>query len=127
MMKMKSIAGVLAVSFILSACQNNNVSSFTDPERIEIYEYADNEELIATIDDPEFAKKLIEELDHAETYGTEAVDWGGPNYQLVFKHEDKIVYEIGYNTDLLRLGVGGEGRYSKHEKLFGVETELPIE
>ena len=70
---------------------------------------------------------VAEELDHAETYGTHAVDWSGPDYQLVFKHEDKTIYEIGYNTELLRLGVGGEGRYSKHQKLFEVATELPIE
>ncbi|RLQ91302.1 hypothetical protein [Planomicrobium sp. Y74] len=115
------------MSIILSGCQNNNVSSFSDPDRIEVYDYSNSEELIATIEDQELIESLTEELDHAETHGTEAVDWGGPDYQLVFKHEDKTVYEIGYDTDLLRLGVGGEGRYSKHEKLFEVATELPIE
>lgn len=127
MLKVKSIAAILLFSVILSGCQNNNVSSFTDPTRIEVYDYSNSDELIATIDDQEFIKSLTEELDHAETYGTDAVDWSGPDYQVVFKHEDKTVFEIGYNTELLRLGVGGEGRYSKHEKLFEVATELPIE
>ncbi|QHJ69122.1 hypothetical protein [Planococcus halotolerans] len=127
MLKLKSIAGILLLSVILSGCQNNNVTAFTDATRIEVFDYENTDELIATIEDQKFIKSLTEELDHAETYGTGAVDWGGPDYQLVFKHEDKTLYEIGYNTELLRLGVGGEGRYSKHEKLFEVATELPIE
>lgn len=117
-MKMNSIAGIVAVSFVLSGCQNNNVSSFSDPDRIEVYDYSDSDGLIASIEDQELIESLTEELDQAETHGTDAVDWDEPDYQRVFKHEDKTVYEIGYNTELLRLGVGGAGRYSKHEKLL---------
>lgn len=36
MLKVKSIAGILLLSVILSGCQNNNVTSFTDATRIEV-------------------------------------------------------------------------------------------
>lgn len=125
-MKGKSIAAILIFSFILSGCQNNNVITFTDATSIEVYEW-DSEVWIATIEDEEFVGALEDELDHAETFGTGTVDWAGPEYRLLFKHGDKELHEIGYSTTLLNFEIGGVGRYWKAEKLYAVETELPLE
>lgn len=126
MLKAQSIVVILLLAFFLSGCQANNVTPFTDATSIEVYDW-NNEELIATIEDQDFIKDLEEALDQAETYGTDAIDWAGPDYRLVFKNENKVLHEIGYCKELQNFGGGVEGRYWESEKLYEVEIELPIE
>lgn len=126
LLKMKSILLILISAFILAGCQNNNVITFTDATSIEVYDW-NSDELVTTIEDEEFIKALEDELDHAETFSTETVDWGGPEYRLLFKKDDRELHEIGYSTEVLNFEVGGVGRYWKAGKVYAVETELPLD
>lgn len=126
LLKMKSTLLILISAFILAGCQNNNVITFTDATSIEVYDW-NSEELVTTIEDEEFIKALEDELDHAETFSTGTVDWGGPEYRLLFKKDDRELHEIGYSTEVLNFEIGGVGRYWKAEKLYAVETELPLD
>lgn len=126
MLKIKSLWVVLLLAVILGGCQNNHVTALKDATSIEVYRW-NSETLVATIDDQEFIENLEDELDRAETEGTETIDWAGPDFRLVFKSDDDdVLHEIGYCTEIQTFTIGSEGRYWKQEKLFEVVTEVPF-
>lgn len=127
MLKIRSLSVVLLLAVFLGGCQNNHVTALKDATSIDVYRW-NSETLVATIEDQEFIESLEDELDGAETQGTETIDWEGPNYRLIFKAGDNVLHEIGYCMDMQNFEAGREGgRYWKPEKLYEVETEVPFE
>ncbi|GAA0344405.1 hypothetical protein GCM10008967_38500 [Bacillus carboniphilus] len=133
MLKIKLLPVILFLSLIVMGCQNNsqelqnkNLDLNDEVTSIEVYEW-NGEELITTIDDKELIEGLINELDNAKTHSTAHIDWALPDYELHFKHNNEVIYEIGYCKDIQRFGDGAVGRYWEFDQLYEVNTKLPVE
>ncbi|GEM_PF-3395168 len=126
MQQFKGILGIVILSVLLVSCQNVNLNISEAVTSIEVYEW-NGEELITTIDDEELIAQLVHELDTAETYSTANIDWALPDYKLLIKHDNEVLYEMGYCNDVQNFGDGAVGRYWEFDKLYGVSTPLPIQ
>lgn len=126
MRKIKSISIILLLSLILIGCQNNNLNLTDEVTSIEVYEW-DDENLIDTIVDKEFIEELVNKLEIARTHSTATIDWAGPDYKLLFKHNNEVMYEIGYCKEIQNFGNGAVGKYWEFDKLYEVSTKLPVE
>ncbi|SET47505.1 hypothetical protein SAMN05216389_11242 [Oceanobacillus limi] len=127
MQKIKVLSVCLLLSIILIGCQNiNNLNLNEDITHIEVYEW-NSEKLMDTIEDQVFIEELTSELDNAKTHSTANIDWAMPDYQLLFKDDNEVLYEIGYCNEIQNFGSGAVGRYWESDKLYEVSTELPLE
>lgn len=133
MLRVKSLFVFLTISLIIVGCQDNNLQKqennldLTDIiTSIEVYDW-DSETFKTTIKNKEFIQELVRELDTAKTHSTELIDWALPDYKLYFKHDNDVLYEIGYCKDIQNFGNGAVGRYWVFDKLFEVSTQLPAE
>ncbi|UTR10363.1 hypothetical protein MM300_21235 [Evansella sp. LMS18] len=122
--KVKLIFILPFVLLVLAGCLNNNLDLSEEVTSIEVYEW-DSEELVAIIDDKEFIDQLLKELDNARTSSTENMDIPMPDYNLMLKNNEKVLYEIGYYKEVMNFGI--EGQYWEFDRLFGVKLELPID
>ena len=133
MLKIKLVSVIILFCFILIGCQNddqnlnkNNLNLSADVTSIDVYEW-NGEERIETIDDLKFIEELVKELDDAKTHSTAHIDWALPDYKLLFKHDNEVLYEIGYCKEIQNFGDGAVGRYWEFDKLYEVSTKLPLE
>lgn len=120
--EIKLTFSILLLTIILSSCSNNNLDLDDDVTSIEVYSY-DEDTLIDTIVDEDFIENLVKKLDKATTHTTANMDLDLPDYKLIFKSDEKEVFEIGYYKKVMNLEV--EGRYWKYD--VGVKLELPID
>ncbi|WP_243357350.1 hypothetical protein [Bacillus litorisediminis] len=83
------------------------------------------EEQIAEITDHDFIQKLTNELTNADCSSTANMDFESPDYKLVLKNGEEVVYEMGYYQDAMNLGV--IGRYWDYQKdcIYAVTLKLP--
>lgn len=138
-MKLKCWLLLFLISMLfLSACQSNATGSEEVKEptanfeinkevtEIEVYTMDDNE-YVTTIEDQELIQQLVRALESAEINTTYAVDWAGPDYNLLFKHNGEVLGEIGYCKEVVNLGEGATGRYYEFEHLYKVDIELPLD
>ncbi len=108
----------------LAGCLNNNLDLSQEVTSIEVYKW-DSEELWSVIEDQGIIDKLVRELDSANTHSTENIDFPMPDYNLLFKKKETVLYEIGYYSEVVDLGI--EGQYWEFDRIFGVKLELPID
>ncbi len=108
----------------LAGCLNNNLDLSQEVTSIEVYKW-DSEELWSVIEDQGIIDKLVRELDSANTHSTENIDFPMPDYNLLFKNKETVLYEIGYYSEVVDLGI--EGQYWEFDRIFGVKLELPID
>lgn len=106
---------------ILTGCQKETSLS------IEVFEFQ-TDEYIETIKDEDVIKDLIGKLEKAEIVRTEMMDFVLPEYKLIFKNNDKILYELGYYQESLKFG-DVEGHYwsQSEDKFYGVKVPLNFE
>lgn len=109
--------------FITVGCQNTNLNLNKNVTEIQVVDW-ETEEPVAKIKDGQFIQEIVEELDNAKTYSTATMDFVMPDYKLVFKNDEEVLYEIGYYKKVMRLGI--EGRYWEFDKIYGVTQELPV-
>lgn len=102
----------------LAGCLNNNLDLSQEVTSIEVYGW-ESEELVSVIDDQEIIDKLVRELDSANTHSTENIDFPMPDYNLLLKNKDTVLYEIGYYSEVVDLGI--EGQYWEFDRIFGVK------
>lgn len=81
----------------------------------------------STIEDPELIAELVQALENAAINYTWTVSWAGPDYKLLFKNNEEVLYEIGYCEEVQNLGEGATGRYWEFDQLYKVDIELPLD
>jgi hypothetical protein len=126
------ISCVLIITFFVG-CQSidydstNKTSNFSIDKKITEIEVVDwnTEELITNITDQDFIQKLINELGNATSISTANMDFAGPDYKLVFKDKDEVIYELGYYKSAKNLGVIGRYWDFKKDVFYGVTLRLP--
>lgn len=136
-LKGQKLLMVLSVLF-LTACQSAATGNDTvkEPEsnfqidkevtEIEVLTIDENE-YVTTIKDKELIQELVNALENAEINTTYSVDWAGPDYHLLFKHNEEVLDEIGYCEEVVNLGEGKTGRYYELDHLYKVDIELPLD
>jgi tetrahydromethanopterin S-methyltransferase subunit B len=124
LLQIKYFSFLILLSLVLIGCQNTNLNLSGDVTSIDVYEWK-SDELVATIDDKEFIDELVKELNGAVTSSTESLDFADPEYKLLFKNQEEIIYEIGYYKKVMNLGI--EGQYWEFDKIYGVKLKLPID
>ncbi|RLQ91426.1 hypothetical protein [Planomicrobium sp. Y74] len=83
---------------------------------------------ITTIDDKELIEELVHDLENAEINSTANVDWAGPDYKLLFKNGEEVLYELGYVDEEMNFGEGATGRYwEESDQLYKVDIGLPLD
>lgn len=87
----------------------------------------EGDQYVTTIEDELLIEDLVYALENAEINYTWTVSWAGPDYKLLFKHEDEVLYEIGYCNTTQNFEGGTTGRYWEFDQLYKVDIELPIE
>ncbi|WP_281864062.1 hypothetical protein [Planomicrobium okeanokoites] len=135
-MKCKGSIFLLLISiFLLAGCQSaasdgqvgatafNVVSKVTE---IEIRTWHGDVH-INTITDKAFIEQLVDDLENAEINSTATVDWAGPDFKVLFKNENRVLYELGYCDRDLNFGDGATGRYWENDQLYKVNTDLPVD
>lgn len=136
MFNVKLFVVILLAAYFLSACQTQDVQtqevSEEDPPfsdsitSIEIYGFQ-NGELVSKIEDKEFIKKLIGELNEAEAAYTGTMDFEDPDYRLRFQQDEKTVFQLGYFKEMMELGVNGHYLDYENEYLYEGELKLRVE
>jgi hypothetical protein len=124
-LKTKLVSILLLFSLVLIGCQDNNLNLSKRVTEIEVKTWQ-TEEFVTSIKDEEFIKELIDKLNKAKTVTTANADMEMPDFKLYFKHNDEIIYEIGY----YKKAVGNNGilgQYWDSKKTYDVILELPIE
>lgn len=129
---------ILIFILFLTACQSN--ANGGGEVKIEDKEFAVNKEVteievltwsgevfVTTIEDPELIDELVQALENAEINYTGNVDWPGPDYKLLFKHDEEVLYEIGYCKTNMNFENGVTGRYWEFDQLYKVDIELPLD
>lgn len=124
MLQNKYFSVLILLSLVLIGCQNTNLNLSRDITSIDVYEWK-SEELVATIEDKEFIDELVKDLNNAKTSSTESMDFADPEYKLLFKSLEEIIYEIGYYKSVMSLGI--EGQYLEFDRIYGVKLNLPID
>lgn len=135
MLKVRLFAVILLGVFVLNACQTQSVQPkevskddipFSDAvTSIKVYGFQ-NGELVSTIKDKEFIKKLIAELNGAETAYTGTMDFAGPDYRLSFQQEEETLFQLGYYSEMMKLGVDGNYLDYENEYIYEGELQLPL-
>ncbi|WP_404457681.1 hypothetical protein [Sutcliffiella horikoshii] len=92
---------------------------------MEIY-YWEDENLIDTIEDKGFIKEHVQNLENAKTHSTASIDWVVPDNMLLFKHNNEVLYEIGYCKEIKNFGRGAMEKYWEFDKLYEIGTKLPV-
>lgn len=136
MFNVKLFVVILLAAYFLSACQTQGAQtqevSKEDPPfsdsitSIEIYGFQ-NGELVSKIEDKKFIKKLIGELNEAETAYTGTMDFEDPDYRLRFQQDEKTVFQLGYFKEMMELGVNGHYLDYENEYLYEGELKLRVE
>ena len=120
--------GILFTLFFipLVACQQQVclISPETEVTLIEIVKW-DTLEHVAYMDDLALVRKLIRELNSAETMSIDTRNIVAPEFKLLFFQENTKLFELGYYREVLDIGLAG--RYvGETEGLYGVIILLPI-
>lgn len=136
MFNVKLFVVILLAAYFLSACQTQDAQtqevSEEDPPfsdsitSIEIYGFQ-NGELVSKIEDKEFIKKLIGELNEAKAAYTGTMDFEDPDYRLRFQQDEKTVFQLGYFKEMMELGVNGHYLDYENEYLYEGELKLRVE
>ncbi|SDI28049.1 hypothetical protein SAMN04487975_11433 [Planococcus glaciei] len=83
--------------------------------------------MVSKIEDKKFIKKLIGELNEAETAYTGTMDFEDPDYRLRFQQDEKTVFQLGYFKEMMELGVNGHYLDYENEYLYEGELKLRVE
>lgn len=120
-MKSRSSLIIIIILILFSTgCSKNNLNISKKVTEIEVVNW-DTEEFVASIKDEEFIKELIDKLNNAETESTANADMPMPDYKLYFKHNDEVIYEIGYYKN------NSFAQYWDGEQYFEVFLLLPFD
>ena len=84
------------------------------------------DQYVTTIEDEVLIEDLVYALENAEINYTWTVSWAGPDYKLLFKHGEEVLYEIGYCETIQNFEGGTTGRYWEFDQLYKVDIELPV-
>ena len=119
---------LLLVFVPLAACQQpvGLISSETEVTLIEVVNW-DTLEHVGYMDDLALIRKLVRELDQAETISIANRNIDAPEYKLIFFEQEKKLYELGYYLEVMDIGVSGRFLDEKSEGLLGVKIRLPYE
>lgn len=108
------------------AIDENEFAISKEVTEIEVLTW-DGDQYVTSIEDELLIEDLVYALENAEINYTGNVDWAGPDYKLLFKHEEEVLYEIGYCNTIQNFESGTTGRYWEFDRLYKVDIELPIE
>ncbi|WP_100333847.1 hypothetical protein [Bacillus alkalisoli] len=111
----------------LVACQQQVclMSPETDVTLIEIVKW-DTMEHVAYLDDLALIRKLIRELDSAETLSIATRNIAAPEYKLLFFQQETKLYELGYYLEVMNIGLSGRYLDYNSEGLYGVTIRLNL-
>ncbi|WP_349408679.1 hypothetical protein [Pseudalkalibacillus sp. SCS-8] len=114
---------LVLLATMIAACQQDENK---DELKLEVKK-PESEETVAVVTDQAFISKLIEALDKAETISTAMMDLRQPDYKVIIKKNEETLYELGYYTEVMKLG-GLAGRYlnREREEFYGVTIDLPL-
>ena len=130
-MRRRSRCLLMLLFFIpLVACQQpvSLISPETEVTFIEIVKW-DTLEHVGYFDDLALIRKLVRELDRAETMSISNRNIAVPEYKLLFFEKEKgtKIYELGYYLEVMNIGLSGRFLDEKSEGILGVKIRLPIE
>ncbi|MBM7551855.1 hypothetical protein [Thalassobacillus pellis] len=123
-----SMLSFILLVIALVGCNNGyEIKGITE---IEVYHYKSNEK-VSSITDKRYIRKLLTELNTAETISTETADINSPEYILHFKNKEKVQFKLNYYQDPFVADLDEErrvGRYHSSEKevVYDVALELPV-
>lgn len=87
----------------------------------------EGDQYVTTIEDEVLIEGLVHALENSEINYTWTVSWAGPDYKLLFKNDEEVLYEIGYCRTIQNFEGGTTGRYWEFDQLYKVDIELPLE
>ena len=82
----------------------------------------DSGERIGTISDQGVIDTLVNDLQNARSSSTANMDFALPDYRLVFIHDDRTIFKVGYYKEIIDLGV--TGRYWWKDRMYNLTMEL---
>ncbi len=127
-MFMRKITPLLLLAIVLAGCQDNNLNMKEDVTSIEVYACCKKDgDLIKEITDKALIDDLVKDLKKADTGTTANLDFLPPEYELYFKTDDEVVYEMGYFTEVKDLDLDGRYWDFNNDRMYSVDHELPIE
>ena len=80
-----------------------------------------------TISDKDFISNLVKELETSPTSSTSTFDIELPEYKLLFKNKNEIIFNIGYYNKVIKLGIKGQYLDFDEEIIYGLELPLPLD
>ncbi|MDX5474018.1 MAG: hypothetical protein LPK00_00655 [Bacillaceae bacterium] len=115
---------------LLAACQQPvgliSSESETEVTLIEVVTW-DSLENVGYLDDLALIRKLVRELDQAETMSIANRNIAAPEYKLKFFKRETKLYELGYYLEVIDIGLSGRFLDESSEGLLGVKIRLPFE